>query len=94
MRRGMSSKSMSYSFGKENHFLDFCSLCKTKLYLGDDIYMYRGDTPFCSEECRQDQIEIDERNEKMKSKMSMKRVATSIKIDDVQVRSVAATVFA
>ena len=26
--------------------------------------MYRGDTPFCSEECRQEQIEIDEAKEK------------------------------
>ncbi|ONK71809.1 uncharacterized protein A4U43_C04F12620 [Asparagus officinalis] len=25
--------------------------------------MYRGDTPFCSEECRQQQIEIDEDSE-------------------------------
>lgn len=27
--------------------------------------MYRGDTPFCSEECRQEQIEIDETEEEM-----------------------------
>ena len=26
--------------------------------------MYRGDTPFCSEECRLEQIEIDEAKEK------------------------------
>nr|KYP67098.1 hypothetical protein KK1_013418 [Cajanus cajan] len=29
--------------------------------------MYRGDTPFCSEECRQEQIERDEAKEKNKN---------------------------
>lgn len=28
------------------------------------IFVCRGDTPFCSEECRQEQIEIDEAKEK------------------------------
>ncbi|URE00533.1 PPR repeat [Musa troglodytarum] len=28
-----------------------------------DVYMYRGDQGFCSEECRQDQILLDERTE-------------------------------
>ncbi|GAA0142358.1 hypothetical protein LIER_03275 [Lithospermum erythrorhizon] len=45
------------------HFLDSCFLCKKTL--GDrDIFMYRGDIPFCSEECRQEQIEMDEAMEK------------------------------
>ncbi|XWS49195.1 hypothetical protein CRYUN_Cryun13aG0143100 [Craigia yunnanensis] len=46
------------------HFLDACFLCKKPLGSNRDIFMYRGDTPFCSEECRQEQIEIDEANEK------------------------------
>lgn len=32
----------------------------------------RGDTPFCSEECRQEQIEIDEAKEKNMKASSMK----------------------
>ena len=81
---------MSNSFGKESHFLDFWSLCKTKLYLGDDIYMYKGDAPFCSEECRHEQIEIDERKEKMQCKTRMTKSIQSSKVDDVYVRAAAA----
>ncbi|KAG1354337.1 putative FCS-Like Zinc finger 3 [Cocos nucifera] len=46
------------------HFLDSCFLCKKPLTGNRDIFMYRGDTPFCSEECRQEQIEMDEAKEK------------------------------
>ncbi|XP_059657693.1 FCS-Like Zinc finger 2-like [Cornus florida] len=46
------------------HFLEACSLCNKPLGGNRDIFMYRGDTPFCSEECRQEQIEIDEAKEK------------------------------
>ncbi|KAJ4951631.1 hypothetical protein NE237_028463 [Protea cynaroides] len=46
------------------HFLESCFLCKRPLGDNRDIFMYRGDTPFCSEECRQEQIEIDEAQEK------------------------------
>ncbi|KAF5734252.1 hypothetical protein HS088_TW16G00708 [Tripterygium wilfordii] len=46
------------------HFLEACFLCKKPLGGNRDIFMYRGDTPFCSEECRQEQIEIDEAKEK------------------------------
>ncbi|KAK8490256.1 hypothetical protein V6N13_139919 [Hibiscus sabdariffa] len=46
------------------HFLDACFLCKRPLGVNRDIFMYRGDTPFCSEECRQEQIEMDEAMEK------------------------------
>lgn len=55
------------------HFLEACSLCKKPLGGNRDIFMYRGDTPFCSEECRQEQIEIDEAKEKnMNLSSSMK----------------------
>ncbi|GMH26741.1 hypothetical protein Nepgr_028584 [Nepenthes gracilis] len=47
----------------EPHFLEACFLCKKPLGENRDIFMYRGDTPFCSEECRQEQIEIDEARE-------------------------------
>ncbi|KAL6279832.1 hypothetical protein ACE6H2_016713 [Prunus campanulata] len=46
------------------HFLEACFLCKKPLGDNRDIFMYRGDTPFCSEECRDEQIEIDEAKEK------------------------------
>ncbi|GAV77403.1 DUF581 domain-containing protein [Cephalotus follicularis] len=47
----------------QTHFLESCFLCKKPLGGNRDIFMYRGDTPFCSEECRQEQIDIDEAKE-------------------------------
>ncbi|XP_042447508.1 FCS-Like Zinc finger 17-like isoform X2 [Zingiber officinale] len=44
-------------------FLKTCFLCKTELSPHEDVYMYRGDQGFCSEECRGHQILIDERKE-------------------------------
>ncbi|CAM0944782.1 unnamed protein product [Alopecurus aequalis] len=52
-----------------HHYLDACSRCSRILSVNRDIFMYRGDTPFCSEECRQQQIDSDEAAEK-KSKQS------------------------
>ncbi|KAL3833032.1 hypothetical protein ACJIZ3_007768 [Penstemon smallii] len=54
------------------HFLDSCFLCHKQISQNSDIYMYRGNTPFCSQECRQEQIEMDESNEK-RLKLSSKR---------------------
>ncbi|OVA12724.1 Protein of unknown function DUF581 [Macleaya cordata] len=56
------------------HFLESCFLCKKPLGNNRDIFMYRGDTPFCSEECRQEQIEIDEAKEKNWNLSSMKAI--------------------
>uniref|UniRef100_A0ACD5UDH0 Uncharacterized protein n=1 Tax=Avena sativa TaxID=4498 RepID=A0ACD5UDH0_AVESA len=47
-----------------HHYLDICFSCRKLLAGNRDIFMYRGDMPFCSEECRQEQIEIDEAREK------------------------------
>ncbi|EOX96562.1 hypothetical protein QUC31_005626 [Theobroma cacao] len=47
----------------EAHYLDACSLCRKSLH-NSDIFMYRGNTPFCSKECRQEQMEMDEAREK------------------------------
>ncbi|KAG6473283.1 uncharacterized protein LOC122027628 isoform X2 [Zingiber officinale] len=44
-------------------FLKTCFLCKSELSPHKDVYMYRGDQGFCSEECRGQQILIDERKE-------------------------------
>ncbi|GMH09270.1 hypothetical protein Nepgr_011111 [Nepenthes gracilis] len=50
--------------GHRPHFLEVCFLCKKPLGDNRDIFMYRGDTPFCSEDCRQEQIDKDEAKEK------------------------------
>lgn len=42
------------------HFLGACFLCRRPLPAASDVFMYRGDTAFCSEECREEQIELDE----------------------------------
>ncbi|XP_062224902.1 FCS-Like Zinc finger 1-like [Phragmites australis] len=39
--------------------LDACALCARPLARDSDIFMYRGDTPFCSEECRYEQMQLD-----------------------------------
>ncbi|OIT35917.1 PREDICTED: uncharacterized protein LOC109242732 [Nicotiana attenuata] len=46
------------------NFLRTCGLCNRRLAPGRDIYMYRGDTAFCSMECREQQMKQDERKEK------------------------------
>ncbi|XP_039053431.1 FCS-Like Zinc finger 5-like [Hibiscus syriacus] len=45
-------------------FLQSCWLCNSRLAPGRNIYMYRGDTAFCSLECREKQMKEDERKEK------------------------------
>ncbi|XP_015939345.1 FCS-Like Zinc finger 3 [Arachis duranensis] len=67
-----------YYAGCEHHyeqpyFLQACFLCKKPLGQNRDIFMYRGNTPFCSKECRQEQIEIDEAKEKTLKLSSSKR---------------------
>ncbi|XP_062226569.1 FCS-Like Zinc finger 2-like [Phragmites australis] len=41
------------------HALDACALCSKPLTRNSDIFMYKGDTPFCSEECRYEQMHFD-----------------------------------
>ncbi|KAB5569026.1 hypothetical protein DKX38_002819 [Salix brachista] len=55
---------------RKPHFLEACFLCRKPLGYNSDIFMYRGNTPFCSKECRQEQIEVDESVEKKSWKMS------------------------
>ncbi|PSS07284.1 hypothetical protein CEY00_Acc17625 [Actinidia chinensis var. chinensis] len=47
----------------ESSFLKSCHLCKTNLSLDKDVYMYRGDLGFCSLECRNRQIYLDDMKE-------------------------------
>ncbi|KAA3457352.1 protein MARD1-like [Gossypium australe] len=53
-------------------FLRACWLCNRRLAPGRDIYMYRGDTAFCSQECREKQMKQDERKEKQNINASKK----------------------
>ncbi|GKV00381.1 hypothetical protein SLEP1_g13075 [Rubroshorea leprosula] len=48
-------------------FLSSCHLCKKQLH-GLDIFMYRGDKAFCSNECRGNHIISDDHKEKCGSK--------------------------
>ncbi|KAJ0248209.1 FCS-Like Zinc finger 11 [Hirschfeldia incana] len=43
-----------------DNFLSVCNFCNKKLVVGKDIYMYRGEKAFCSEECRSEEMAIDE----------------------------------
>uniref|UniRef100_A0A0E0KUF6 FLZ-type domain-containing protein n=1 Tax=Oryza punctata TaxID=4537 RepID=A0A0E0KUF6_ORYPU len=57
------------------HFLEACFLCRKPLASNRDIYMYRGDIPFCSEECRREQIEMDDEMDRKEKKNISKKVA-------------------
>ncbi|XP_010244526.1 PREDICTED: protein MARD1-like [Nelumbo nucifera] len=47
----------------DHRFLKSCHLCQKQLSPMKDVYMYRGDECFCSEECRCRQIFLDEMRE-------------------------------
>ncbi|KAL2327301.1 hypothetical protein Fmac_020728 [Flemingia macrophylla] len=57
-------------------FLSSCHLCRKNLH-GEDIYMYRGEKAFCSNECRSRQIMMDERKEQCRSEASSGSVELS-----------------
>ncbi|XWS25252.1 hypothetical protein CRYUN_Cryun27aG0053500 [Craigia yunnanensis] len=65
----------SANFLETPHFLRSCGLCRRRLVPGRDIYMYRGDTAFCSLECRQQQMNQDEK--KKKCSISTKKQAAA-----------------
>ncbi|KAE8637570.1 FCS-Like Zinc finger 7-like [Cucumis sativus] len=68
--RGRKNLSPAASFNKDSdhrssdHFLRSCTFCRRRLSPGRDIYMYMGDTAFCSAECREQKMEQDWRKEK------------------------------
>jgi hypothetical protein len=39
--------------------MDACALCAKPLARENDIFMYRGDTPFCTDDCRHKQMRLD-----------------------------------
>ncbi|KAK2998676.1 hypothetical protein RJ639_023602 [Escallonia herrerae] len=61
-------------------FLRTCGLCKRRLSLARDIYMYRGDTAFCSQECREQQMNRDERKRSAPSPWWLQRTTNCFTI--------------
>ncbi|KAL0537998.1 hypothetical protein IC582_026992 [Cucumis melo] len=57
--------------------LHSCFLCQHKLLPGNDIYMYKGDRGFCSEECRRKQIFMDEEESFMKDNNNSRKTPSS-----------------
>ncbi|KAK9698109.1 hypothetical protein RND81_08G083200 [Saponaria officinalis] len=57
------NKSEPFSY-PSNGFLSCCDYCKKKLEDGKDIYMYRGEKAFCSNDCRLEEISIEEEHGK------------------------------
>ncbi|KAF5743818.1 hypothetical protein HS088_TW08G00406 [Tripterygium wilfordii] len=55
--------SSNRSSSSEYCFLKSCHLCNKELCLDKDVYMYRGDEGFCSIECRDRKIYLDEMEE-------------------------------
>ncbi|PIN21254.1 hypothetical protein CDL12_06044 [Handroanthus impetiginosus] len=58
-----SKSSFASNDDDDNHsycYLKSCHLCHKPLSLDKEIYMYRGDLGFCSVECRDRQIYLDE----------------------------------
>ncbi|KAI3983645.1 hypothetical protein MKX01_042481 [Papaver californicum] len=49
-----------FSSSSESNFLIACGLCRKKLSPQKNIYMYKGDQSFCSDDCRCRKILIEE----------------------------------
>ncbi|XP_040380885.1 FCS-Like Zinc finger 15-like [Oryza brachyantha] len=45
--------------GECYHYLDACFLCKRDITFNRHIFMYKGNAAFCSDDCRQDQMDMD-----------------------------------
>ncbi|XP_023547753.1 uncharacterized protein LOC111806606 [Cucurbita pepo subsp. pepo] len=58
----------SDEFPWSSQHLRACCLCRRRLVSGRDIYMYKGESAFCSAECRQQQMNQDEAKEKYSKK--------------------------
>lgn len=59
-------------------FLDICFFCNRRLGHERDIFIYKGDTAFCSEECRHRQILSDERRSLRASKKGSSTSETAV----------------
>ncbi|KAK8511093.1 hypothetical protein V6N12_033374 [Hibiscus sabdariffa] len=63
----VSSKGENGSSYQPENFLSFCFTCRKNLSPGKDIYIYRGEKAFCSEECRYQEMMLEEGTEKPES---------------------------
>ncbi|KAG6594866.1 Protein MARD1 [Cucurbita argyrosperma subsp. argyrosperma] len=73
----VSPRNLGVQLGSNDHFLHTCGLCKRTIAPGRDIYMYRGDTAFCSSECREKQIKDDEKKEYGGKRKDMRQAAAA-----------------
>lgn len=55
------SNSCNIGLLSSENFLSSCFTCKRNLGHGNDIYMYRGEKAFCSQECRYEGMMMEER---------------------------------
>ncbi|XP_039062739.1 FCS-Like Zinc finger 2-like [Hibiscus syriacus] len=62
-----SPRSARFEDCNQPNFLDVCFICKEPLGGNEDLFMYREGISFCSEECRQGQLDIEETMEKSNS---------------------------
>ncbi|OMO70535.1 hypothetical protein CCACVL1_18825 [Corchorus capsularis] len=70
-RHGHSGGGGSPADDHQSCFLKSCHLCNKNLSLDKEVYMYRGDQGFCSIECRNRQIVLDEMRELEQSTKQM-----------------------
>ncbi|KAI3920641.1 hypothetical protein MKW92_021002 [Papaver armeniacum] len=54
------SSNVIFSSVSESNFMKACGLCRKKLSPLKNIYMYKGDQSFCSDDCRCRKILIEE----------------------------------
>jgi hypothetical protein len=67
-------------------FLSFCHLCKKTLD-GKDVYIYRGDEAFCSPECRNKKIIMDERKARSTTTIAVAATTTTTTAHNFAVNS-------
>ncbi|MCL7036805.1 hypothetical protein MKW94_008453 [Papaver nudicaule] len=80
------SKMPSIFSQAESNFLKACGLCRKRLSPQKNIYMYRGDQSFCSDDCRCRKILIDELREEIYMD-EMNETATELQTKETVVSS-------
>ncbi|KAJ1257706.1 hypothetical protein BS78_10G016800 [Paspalum vaginatum] len=78
---GSSSGCGSAPADRRHHFLDACFLCKRGITSGRHIFMYKGDAAFCSDDCRQDQRDMDAALKALRRSHRMLMRSTSLPAD-------------
>ncbi|GJN01096.1 hypothetical protein PR202_ga18332 [Eleusine coracana subsp. coracana] len=76
---------------RRRHFLDACFLCKRDITTDRHIFMYKGDAAFCSDECRQVQMNMDAALKALvrRHRMLRRRASSSSPSPTVMARTVA-----